>query len=301
MRQCTELTAKERYREAQRLLDRIHDRCKLPDGRDDAKAKGSELIEIYALELKIAAITKNALRLRELYEKTKNLTAAVKNPKSQSIIKECWGKMFGDEGQWSRAYTEFYSAFTSYQEAGDPDAAKQCLKYVVVANMLAKADLNPFAAREAKVYQNDPEITPIVALRAAYEKRDVEAFSQCLIDFNRTADAYIRSHMETTVEEFHRLTLLNILKSYRRISIQELANKLMIPSEKVEEMLVQLILDGKLDGKIDQVKGILDLTQSSSGGGQRYRALEQWSGTLDMLIRTLPQPQSRGRFPGGLG
>jgi len=184
---------------------------------------------------------------------------------------------------------------------GDPDSAKQCLKYVVVANMLAKSETNPFAAREAKAYQNDPEITPIVALRSAYEKRDVESFSQSLVAFNRTADSYIRAHMEATVDEFHRLALLNILKSYRRISIEELAKKLMISADRVEQMLIQLILDGKIDGKIDQVKGVLDLTQSSSGGGHRYRALEQWSGTLDMLIRSLPQPQSRGgRFAMGM-
>lgn len=35
------------------------------------------------------------------------------------------------------------------QEAGNP-RAKDALKYVVLANMLALSDINPFAAREAK-------------------------------------------------------------------------------------------------------------------------------------------------------
>jgi len=303
MRQCHELTAKGKYKDTLRLLEKVHQRCRLTDGRDDQKSKGSELIEIYALRLKIAEKTKDMLQTKELYEKTKDLQVAVKNPKSQSIIKECWGKMFGDQGQWSRAYTEFFSAFTSYQEAGDPEAAKQCLKYVVVANMLAKGEQNPMAAREARVYANDPEILPIVQLRAAYDKRDVEAFAKCLKDFYRTADEYIQSHMNSTVDEFQRLTALKILKSYRRIQISELSSKLQISVEKTEELLIQLILDGKLGGKIDQVKGILDLSQRGAGAdADKYIALEHWSNVLDSGSKNMTQPAgSRGYNPMMMG
>jgi COP9 signalosome complex subunit 2 len=303
MRQCHELAAKNKFKETIKLLEKVHSRCRLQDGRDDQKSKGSELIEIYALRLKIAAKTKDMLKTKELYEKTKDLTAAVKNPKSQSIIKECWGKMFGDQGQWNRAYTEFFNAFTSYQEAGDPESAKQCLKYVVVANMLAKSEHNPMAAREARVYASDPEITPIVQLRAAYDKRDVEAFGKCLKDFYRTADDYIQSHMNSTVDEFQRLTALKILKSYKRIQIAELAQKLQIPLEKTEELLIQLILDGKLGGKIDQVKGILDLSQRGGGAdGDKYNSLESWSNFLDSHSKNMTQPSGgRGYNPMMMG
>jgi hypothetical protein len=87
--------------------------------------------------MKIAFERKIKAKTKELYEKTKDLTASVKNPKSQSIIRECWGKMFGDDGQWQKAYAEFFVAFTTYQEAGQIPNAKRCLAYVVVANMLS--------------------------------------------------------------------------------------------------------------------------------------------------------------------
>jgi len=272
-------------------LDIVHDRCRLPDVRDDQKHRGSELFDIYALELSLASKMKNLLKTKELYEKTKGLTAAVKNPKSQSIIRECWGKMFGNEGSWQKAYTEFYTAFTSYQEAGDATSAKTCLKYVVVANMLAKGEHNPFAAPEARVYQSDPDITPLINLRAAYDKRDVDAFSKCLDASFRSSDEFIQTHMTQTVEEFHRLAALKLLKSYSRIKISELATKLQIPAEKTEEVLIQLILDGRLGGKIDQVKGVLDLSQRAAGGdADRYNALEQWSNVLENLDKNMQQP-----------
>ena len=58
--------------------------------------------------------------------------------------------MYGNQGDWSKAYTEFFKAFGFYQDIGQRDKAKQCLKYVVIANMLAGGIANPFDAREAK-------------------------------------------------------------------------------------------------------------------------------------------------------
>merc|ERR1719478_1852436 len=61
------------------------------------------------------------------------------------------------DANFAEAYNEFYEGFRAYQEAGNA-RAKDCLKYVVLANMLALSDINPFAAREAKVYQEHKEI-----------------------------------------------------------------------------------------------------------------------------------------------
>ena len=39
-----------------------------------------------------------------------------------------------------------------------------CLKYLVLANMLMKSDINPFDSQEAKPYKNDPEILAMTNL-----------------------------------------------------------------------------------------------------------------------------------------
>lgn len=36
---------------------------------------------------------------QEFYERTKNLIKGVVNAKSQAVLRECWGKMYGDDGQ----------------------------------------------------------------------------------------------------------------------------------------------------------------------------------------------------------
>ena len=48
--------------------------------------------------------------------------------------------------------------------------AKDCLKYVIMASMLVEDnDINPFAAREVKVYENDTEILAMSELRKSLE------------------------------------------------------------------------------------------------------------------------------------
>jgi hypothetical protein len=48
-------------------------------------------------------------------------------------------------------------AFKSYDEAGAVRRV-QCLKYLVLANMLMESSVDPFDAQEAKPYKNDPQV-----------------------------------------------------------------------------------------------------------------------------------------------
>ena len=49
----------------------------------------------------------------------------------------------------------------------------QCLKYLVLANMLMNSDINPFDSQEAKPYKNDPEIAALTDLVSAYMRHEI--------------------------------------------------------------------------------------------------------------------------------
>jgi len=199
--------------------------------------------------------------------------------------------MFGDEGQWQRAYAEFYSAFTHYQEIGNRDRAKQCLKYVVVANMLSGGEQNPFDAREAKVYQTEPDIAAINGLRTAYEKCDVQAFTAAMQEINKSADKFIRTHLDSMVRDFQSRAILQLVKSYSRLRIDYLASVLGVSDSIVESIVVSLILDGHISGTIDQVNGLIDLTQRQGGAHKKYEALDAWTNSLHYLINNVTNAQ----------
>merc|ERR1719498_211390 len=180
----------------QRLVRNLHKTCLKPDGSDDM-SKGSHLLEVYALEIQMCALTKNSLRMKEIYPKTINLTSAIADPRNIPAIRESGGKMHMSEKKWEAAYNEFFEAFKNYQETGNAVRAKTMLKYVVLANMLALSSINPFDSQEAKVYQEDPEIAAMASLRTAYEQNDIKSIDKLLSNqqYRILSDELVKTHV----------------------------------------------------------------------------------------------------------
>lgn len=167
-----------RYNDVDRIVSDLKKSCQLPDGSDDT-TKGTSLLEVYCLEIQLCTVTRQTSRMKSIYPRTLHLNAAVADPRIMGVIREEGGKMHMSESNWDEAYNELYEAFRNYQEAGNP-RAKSCLKYVVLASMLALSNINPFAAPEAKVYADDKEIVAMSELRQSLEANDLEKFEKIL-------------------------------------------------------------------------------------------------------------------------
>lgn len=71
-------------------------------------------------------------------------------------------------------------------------------------------------------------------------------------------DEFIREYIADLRETIRKQVLLDLVKPYTRISLEALSKELNgISIKEIDGLLVPLILDGKLDGRIDQVNGIL--------------------------------------------
>ena len=81
--------------------------CQGEDGRDDLK-KGTQLLEVYALEIQMHTELKNTKRLKELYSRALTIKSAIPHPRIMGIIRECGGKMHMHERVWSEAATDFF-------------------------------------------------------------------------------------------------------------------------------------------------------------------------------------------------
>lgn len=307
MKQCKTYLEKGHIKKAEEALERLHASCRLKDGSDNQKEKSSELIDIYAMKVQIAAITNNTMSQKDLYERTKNLIKGVVDAKSQGILRECWGKMFGDDGQWAASKAEFWQAFTCYQTSGLLNNAKDCLKYAVVASMLspdergdskkggAPADkkiTSLFDAKEAKQFESQPDVQALSKLQQAYERSDVAMFMSCAEQIDKSADQWIRKHLSSMIREFQGKAIIQLVRAYKRIRLDHIALALRITEQHVESLLIQLILDGEISGVIDQVKGILDLSQRTGGGAKKYRELENWTNAINKLTDSLDHPSA---------
>jgi COP9 signalosome complex subunit 2 len=81
--------------------------CQREDGADDLK-KGTQLLEVYALEIQIFTEQKNNKKLKELYCKALTIKSAIPHPRILGVIRECGGKMHMHERLWSDAATDFF-------------------------------------------------------------------------------------------------------------------------------------------------------------------------------------------------
>ncbi|XP_029835909.1 COP9 signalosome complex subunit 2 isoform X2 [Ixodes scapularis] len=269
-----------------KILKQLHQSCQTDDGADDLK-KGTQLLEIYALEIQMYTAQKNNKKLKKLYEQSLHIKSAIPHPLIMGVIRECGGKMHLREGEYEKAHTDFFEAFKNYDESGSPRRTT-CLKYLVLANMLMKSGINPFDSQEAKPYKNDPEILAMTNLVSAYQNNDISEFELILKTNRRNImdDPFIREHIEDLLRNIRTQVLIKLITPYTRIHIPFISRELNIDSNEVENLLVSCILDSTIQGRIDQVNQVLEL-DSKGQGAARYNALDKWTAQLGTLHQTI--------------
>ncbi|KAI9907179.1 hypothetical protein PsorP6_016142 [Peronosclerospora sorghi] len=269
------------YDQLQVLLRQLYDYCQTPDGVYD-QSKATSLLDVYALEIQLCVATKDSTKMRIIYPKILELDAAVADPRIMgwginfrlcwqslhatnwwtlnSVIREEGGKMYLEETEWMRAYNEFFESFRNYQEAGNARAT-QCLKYVVLANMLASSDINPFDSREAKVYQDVEDIGAMLLLRGAYESHDIVQFERILKHpkYNLLSDPIMKRYLDPLLRNIRCQVMTSIVRPYDTIRVESLAERMNMTLAEVEDIAIALIQKQDLDAKIDQRRGLLVL------------------------------------------
>jgi COP9 signalosome complex subunit 2 len=277
------------FQKLAKILKELHRSCENEAGEDDQK-KGSQLVDIYALEIQMYTATKDNKKLKELYHKALEIKSAIPHPRIMGIIRECGGKMHMREKEWEKSHTDFFEAFKNYDEAGSPRRI-QCLKYLVLANMLMLSEINPFDSTEAKPYKNDAEIVAMNALVSAYERNDIKSFEKILKENKKTIldDPFMRDYIDDLLRNIRTQVLLKILTPYTKIRVPFLALELNITAKEVEDLMVSLILDNKIRGRIDQVNQMLELDSSKGSSFWKYRAVDKWAQQLGVLNNTVLQ------------
>jgi len=273
---------REDYTKLNRIIKELRRSCETDSGDEDMR-KGTQLLEIYALEIQMYTAQKNNKKLKALYEQSLHIKSAIPHPLIMGVIRECGGKMHLREEEFDNAATDFFEAFKNYDESGSSRRIT-CLKYLVLAYMLMKSDINPFDSQEAKPYKNDNEILAMTNLVSAYQNNDIAEFEQILKTNRKNImdDPFIREHIEDLLRNIRTQVLIKLIKPYTRIHIPFISKELNVDSDEVELLLVQCILDNSIQGRIDQVNQLLELDKAAEGTA-RFTALDKWTNQLDSL------------------
>ncbi|KAG6851366.1 hypothetical protein H0H93_005764 [Arthromyces matolae] len=224
-----------------KLIRDLHNATGSLNDGDDQSQRGTQLLEIYALEIQMYNETKNFKKLKEIYNATNDVRSAIPHPRIMGVIKECGGKMWMGERQWNRASEDFFESFRNYDEAGSPQRI-QVLKYLVLANMLTGNNRST------------------------------------IMD-----DSFIRAYIGELLRSLRTQYLIDLIKPYTRLELSFLGKQLNVDIEEVEELLIGLILEGKVEGRIDQVGMRLELDRKQSLEKKRYAALNKWTEALEAV------------------
>jgi len=272
------------YTRLSKLIRDLHNATTSANEIDDQSQRGTQLLEIYALEIQMYNETRNFKKLKEIYNASNAVRSAIPHPRIMGVIKECGGKMWMGERQWNRASEDFFESFRNYDEAGSPQRI-QVLKYLVLANMLTGSEVNPFDSQETKPYKTDPQIKAMTDLVDAYQRREVHLAEKILKDNRSTImdDSFIRLYIGELLRSLRTQYLIDLIKPYTRLELSFLAKQLNVEKDEVEDLLIALILEGKVEGRIDQVGMRLELDSKQSLEKKRYAALDKWTEALESV------------------
>jgi len=131
----------------------------------------------------------------------------------------------------------------------------------------------------------------------AYQRREVHAAEKILRENKATItdDPFIRRYTGELLRSLRTQYLIDLIKPYTRLELSFLARQLNVDKDEVEEMLIDLILEGKVEGRIDQVTMRLELDRHQNLEKKRYAALERWTEALEGIHSTVVSKAFGGR------
>jgi len=220
---------------------------------------GTHVMEIAALQIQLYSRLKDTKKLRAAYHRAMSVRGGIPHPRTLALIQELGGKMHMSQRSFDEASQAFFQAFKSYDEAGDRSRLR-CLKYLVMASMLHASSINPFDSHEARAHRDDPEIVAMTNLVQAFHNDDIQSFEKILKknEGRIMDDEFVREHVADLLRTIRTQVIMRTIGPYTKIRLSKISKSLNgIPVEDVESLLVSLILDGKLNGRIDQVGGVL--------------------------------------------
>lgn len=274
---------REEYAKLAAIIKQLHQSCQTQDGEDDLH-KGTQLLEIYALEIQMHTHLKNTKLLKDLYERSLRIRSAIPHPLIMSVIRECGGKMHLRSSEYDKAYSDFFEAFKNYDESGNPRRIT-CLKYLILTCMLMNSSINPFDSQEIKPYKNDPEIRAMTNLIVPYQNNDMTEFER-IFQENKSylmSDPFISEHICDLLKNVRVQVLLMIVKSYRKIRISFISRELGISEEDTESLIVSCILDGQIQGRLDQINQVLLITPEKNQKEKTYESIDNLTAQINKI------------------
>ncbi len=193
--------------------------------------------------------------------------------------------MHMSEENWKDAQSDFFESFRNYDEAGSLQRI-QVLKYLVLTTMLMKSDINPFESQETKPYKGDARISAMTDLVDAYQRDDIHKYESVLQNNkDLLEDPFIAENIDEVTRNMRTKAVLKLIAPYTRFHLAFIGKQLNISIPEVQDILGFLIVDKKVNGKINQQAGTMEIENNADV--ERLSAMQEWSSAVNSLFKTV--------------
>ena len=192
---------------------------------------------------------------------------------------------------YAAAQHSFFDATKYYSQCNSPRALS-AVRYTAVAAMLANSEVNPIDSVEARPYLSDPLLNVLSTMMNAYMMRNMELFNSILANPDNMAliksDPIVYEQLADITKLMRRNKIIRLVKPYTSVRFEAIAQELGISKDEVEVLCAMLIVEGKLDAKIDQIAGILHL-EAKKERQEKFAAIQGWSQLINNYCKEVLQ------------
>lgn len=175
----------------------------------------------------------------------------------------------------------------------------QVLNYLVLTTMLMNSDINPFDSPETKAYQNDPRISAMTGMVDAYQRDDIEKYEAILAkNQDVMKDPFIAENIEEVTRSIRTKGVLKLVAPYSRFTVHFIAKQLRISEPEAQDIIAFLILDKRLNAKVDQTTGTVEIERGTDV--ERVQAVSQWTSAIESLWTSVMRSTESEEGGGGL-
>lgn len=219
------------------------------------------LLEVQLLETRLHHALRNLPKARAALTAARATANAIYVPPAlQGEIDMLAAIIYAEERDYKTAFSYFYEAFEVFASIEDVRALAS-LKYLLLCKVMTQQTGEVAALLQGPVAlrYHGREVEAMRELAAACEKRSVHELERVLRENQSflVDDPIIRAHLDELYQKLLERNILRIIEPYRRVDLARIATTLDLPIPQIESKCSQLILDGKLDGIIDQGTGCL--------------------------------------------
>eukprot|EP00923_Selenidium_pygospionis_P028790 GHVN01051507.1.p1 GENE.GHVN01051507.1~~GHVN01051507.1.p1 ORF type:complete len:577 (-),score=125.46 GHVN01051507.1:2674-4404(-) len=247
-----------------------------PDGTVLVQGGSSQkLVQVYSTDIMLTSAATGRTGSQRLHYIAQRahpvLNTTIVDPFTSAVIKEGLALSHLSVHEWDEANKLFFEAFMGYQETSylvpeNRERARRCLKYLVISGMLSNSTINPFDSQEAKVFlggQDDGEIAMFHDLRLIAEQDNIPELCKFTALPTTRADRVLAPLLDDILLKVRCRVLKRSVQPYACVRLSHLAKKLYLShGNEVAPLLAKLILDGEVDGYIDQHAGFLHICNS---------------------------------------